>query len=145
MSAHAPTMRRDLNIGTSWLLPEWSTGPSGDEQAVLEAAVEAGYQGVQGANPGRCRALGLVPTTFDIRPVPGGLLERARTWADQGVACATLMLGTGMEGDDQAARLVEEVLEASVTAGIPLSSRRIGRPPPRTSGAPCGWWSVSPS
>ena len=120
MSSPAPVMRRDLNIGTTWLLPGWSNGPAGDEQAVLEAAVVAGYQGVQGANPDRCRALGLVPTTFDVRPTPGGLVERARKWADQGFVCSTLLLGTGMEDDDQAARLVEEVLDASTTAGIPL-------------------------
>jgi len=120
MNQPAPVLRRDLNIGTTWFLPEWSSGPSGDEQAVLEAAREAGYQGVQGADPERCRALGLVPTTFDIRPVPGGLAERARTWADRGFACSTLMLGTGMEDDDEAARLVEEVLEASSAARIPL-------------------------
>jgi hypothetical protein len=113
-------MRRDLNIGTTWFLPEWSHGPRGDEQAVLEAALAAGYQGVQGANPERCHALGLVPTTFDIRPEPGGLVRRARRWADQGFACSTLMVGTGLDDDDQAARLVEEVLEASTTAGIPL-------------------------
>ena len=80
----------------------------------------AGYEGVQGADPDRCRALGLVPTTFDIRPVPGGLLERARKWADQGFVCSTLMVGTGIDDDDRAAHLVEEVLEASTTAGIPL-------------------------
>jgi hypothetical protein len=114
------TLRRDLNVGTTWLLPEWSRGPVGDEQAVLEAAVAAGYQGVQGANPERCRALGLVPTTFDVLPQPGGIADRARRWADRGFACSTLLLGTGMEDDDEAARLIEEVLEASATAGIPL-------------------------
>ena len=37
-----PTLRRDLNLGTTWLLPAWSHGPHGDEQAVLEAAKAAG-------------------------------------------------------------------------------------------------------
>lgn len=120
MTASAPTMRRDLNLGSTWLLPEWSAGPTGDEQAVLEAALEAGYQGIQGADPDRCRALGLVPTTFDILPEPGGLLEKAHRWADQGFACVTLMVGTGLDSDDQAARSVEEVLEASADAQIPL-------------------------
>ncbi len=61
-----------------------------------------------------------IDSPYDIRPEPGGLLERARRWADQGFACATLMVGTGMDDDDQAARLIEEVLEASSAAGIPL-------------------------
>jgi len=115
-----PTLRRDLNVGTTWSLPAWSTGPHGDERAVLEAARDAGYQGIQGANPRRCRDLGLVPTTFAIHPVPGGLLDQARAWADRGFACCTMLLGTGLEDDDGAARLVEEVLEASTNAGIPL-------------------------
>jgi len=118
--APAVSMRRDLNLGTTWLLPEWSRGPVGDEQVVLEAAAAAGYEGVQGANPDRCRALGLVPTTFDVLPEAGGIADRARRWADRGFACSTLLLGTGMEDDDEADRLIEEVLDASVTAGIPL-------------------------
>jgi hypothetical protein len=116
----APSLRRDLNVGTTWSLPPWSTGPRGDEQAVLEAALEAGYQGIQGANPRRCRDLGLVPTTFAIQPVPGGLVDQARRWADLGFACCTVLLGTGLEDDDVAAQLVEEVLEASRSVGIPL-------------------------
>jgi hypothetical protein len=115
-----PAMRLDLNMGTSWSLPEWSTGPRGDEQAVLEAALVAGYRGIQGANPRRCRDLGLVPTTFDLQPGPGGLREKARRWSDLGFACVTLLLGTGLEDDDEAAHLVEEVLDASAGAGIPL-------------------------
>ena len=113
-------MRRDLNLGTTWLLPEWSAGPKGDEQAVLEAALEAGYQGIQGADPQRCRDLGLVPVTFDIRPNPGGLLARAQRWAGQGFACSTLMLGSGFDDDDQCARFAEEVLEVSSAAKFPL-------------------------
>jgi len=115
-----PSLRLDLNIGTTWLLPSWSAGPSGDEPAALAAARAAGYLGVQGADAQRCRDLGLVPTTFDIRPYAGGLLDRARRWADAGYACSTLLLGTGMEDDSEAARLIEEVLEASTTAGIPI-------------------------
>ena len=32
-----PSFRRDLNVGTTWSLPEWSAGPQGDEQAVRHA------------------------------------------------------------------------------------------------------------
>lgn len=116
----AASLRLDLNLGTTWSLPAWSAGPQGDEQAVLEAARAAGYQGIQGANPRRCRDLGLVPTTFAIHPTPGGLVEQARRWADLGFACCTVLLGTGLDDDDQAARLVDEVLQASATASIPL-------------------------
>ena len=119
-ASDAPSFRRDLNMGNTWLLPDWSTGPVGDERTVLEAAVAAGYQGVQGADPELCRELGLVPVTFDIRIEPGGLAERARTWVDQGFACATLMVGTGFESDAEADRLAAEIVEASAAAGIPL-------------------------
>ena len=116
----APALRRDLNMGNTWLLPAWSTGPVGDERAVLEAAAAAGYQGIQGANPELCRELGLIPVTFDIRIEPGGLAEKAAMWADQGFACATLMVGTGFESDAEADRLAEEIVEASVSARFPL-------------------------
>jgi hypothetical protein len=115
-----PSFRRDLNVGTTWSLPAWSSGPTGDEQAVLEAAVAAGYQGVQGANPRRCRAVGLVPTTFAIQPEPGGLVEQARRWSDLGFACCTVLLGTGLEDDVSADRLIDEVLEAAATSGVPI-------------------------
>ncbi|MTA78922.1 MAG: hypothetical protein F2520_11750, partial [Actinobacteria bacterium] len=82
-----PTLRRDLNMGSTWLLPAWSSAPVGDERAVLEGAKAAGYQGIQGANPELCRDLGLVPTTFDIRIEVGGMLEQAKRFVDQGFAC----------------------------------------------------------
>ncbi len=115
-----PTLRRDLNMGSTWLLPAWSTAPVGDERAVLEGARAAGYQGIQGANPELCRELGLVPTTFDIRIEVGGMLEQAKRFVDQGFACATLMVGTGLESDDDSTRLMEEIVAASAGARIPL-------------------------
>lgn len=118
--SNAPTFRRDLNMGSTWLLPTWSTAPVGDERALLEGAKAAGYRGIQGANPALCRELGLVPTTFDIRIEVGGMLEQAKRFVDQGFACATLMVGTGLESDDDATRLMEEIVSASATAGIPL-------------------------
>ena len=115
-----PAFRPDLNICTTWSLPSWSTGPQGDEQTALKAALDAGFEGVQGANPSRCRELGLVPTTFAIQPTPGGLLEQARRWAEFGFECCTILLGTGLEDDATADMLIEEVLNASEAAQIPL-------------------------
>ena len=90
-------LRLDLNVGTAWSLPDWSTGPVGDESAVLAAAAAAGYRGAQGANPRRCSELGLVATTFAIQPAPGGLVEQAQRWVDRGFVCCTVMLGTGLK------------------------------------------------
>ena len=118
--APTPSLRRDLNMGSTWLLPSWSAAPVGDERAVLEGAKAARYRGIQGANPQLCRELGLVPTTFDIRITVGGMLEQAQRFVDQGFACATLMVGTGLESDDDASRLMEEILSASAAARIPL-------------------------
>ncbi len=120
MNAMAPSFRRDLNIATTWFLPSWSTGPVGDQRAALEAAREAGYQGIQGVNAELCREFDLVATTFDVRPTRGGLVESAMQWADQGFACTTLLLGTGMEDDDEAGRMIEEVLEATSASGMPI-------------------------
>ena len=114
------TLRRDLNIGTTWLLPEWSSGPRGDERSVLAAARAAGYHGVQGVRAELCLDAGLTPVAFDIRPEIGGLRAAAQQWADQGFACSTLMLGTGLNDDDQCDRFAEEVLEASSAVNFPL-------------------------
>jgi hypothetical protein len=118
------TLRPDLNVGTTWSLPAWSAGPHGDERSVLEAAKAAGYRGIQGANPRRCRDLGLVPTTFELQPTPGGLADKAKRMADAGFACCTLMLGTGYESDDEAARLAEEVLDAGAHLPIYVETHR---------------------
>lgn len=116
----APALRCDLNVGTTWLLPDWSTGPRGSDRDVLAAIAAAGYGGVQGADGSLAREAGLVPTTFGIIPEPGSLGSQAALWADLGFECCTLHLGTGYEDDDTARRLVEEVLDASERHGIPL-------------------------
>ena len=120
MSTPAPRLRLDLNIGTTWLLPDWSTGPVGTEDAMLAASRRDGYAGVQGADAARCRDLGLIATTSDIVRTSGGVRDRAERWADAGYSSATLMLGTGFDDPDTASRIVEEVLEASRTVRFPL-------------------------
>jgi hypothetical protein len=48
------------------------------------------------------------------------LAEQAKRWSDLGFACCTLMVGTGFEDHDTAARLIDEVVTASLDAKIPL-------------------------
>jgi hypothetical protein len=107
----------------NWLaldgLPEFPSG-------ALPAILDAGYDGVQ-----------------FIQPLPHGLVEKAQRLGlgvcgsgrvneprnadllakearDTGLECVTLHLGSGLEDDDEAARLIDAVLEASIKYGIPL-------------------------
>jgi hypothetical protein len=113
-------LRRELNAGTAWLLPEWSTGPRGDSRTMHEAAVEAGYTAIQGGDPALCAELGLRCSTFGVVREHGAIDGLARMWADIGFDCSTLHVGTGMEDDADADRYLSEVIEASLNQGIPL-------------------------
>jgi sugar phosphate isomerase/epimerase len=44
----------------------------------------------------------------------------AARFRDEGLECATLHVGWGMEDDDEAARLIDAVLNASVRYDVPL-------------------------
>lgn len=122
----APRLRVDIHVGNLWELPEWSAAPRGDHTSVLEGVRAAGFEGVQGGDPRRCREAGLGCTTFGLVRTadgaipPGGLGEVAKGWADAGHELATLHLGTGMESDAEAHAMIEEVLEVSSATGLPL-------------------------
>lgn len=115
-----PRLGRDLTISTTWLLPEWSAGPSGDPRAVHEAIATAGFDRVQGGDPDLCRELDLGVSTFGLVHNPGTIAGEARKWADQGFDCSTLHVGSGMETDDRAHALIDEIIQASVDHDIPL-------------------------
>jgi len=92
----------------------------------LRAIVDAGYDGVQLTQPldrarkdealriglGVCGS-GRVNTPAEAAP----LGKEAR---DEGLECLTLHVGWGTENDDEAAALIESVLEASAQFSIPL-------------------------
>jgi sugar phosphate isomerase/epimerase len=92
----------------------------------VRAARDAGYDGIQFIKPlnrdlvTQAQTLGLgicgsgrVNTPTDAEP----LAKEAR---DSGLECITLHVGWGLENDDEAAALIEAVLEASVKCYIPL-------------------------
>lgn len=119
-SAATPRLRTDLHLGSVWDLPSWSTGPSGGLREWHEAIAAAGYEGVQGGDPKLCAELGLGCTAFGILREPGTLREQAAMWREAGNECSTLHVGTGVESDHDACRLIEEVLAVSDQLALPL-------------------------
>jgi hypothetical protein len=101
-------------------LPEWSSGPRGDLRRIYSAIKEAQYQGVQGGDIALCRELGLGVTGGGRVNKVGEIEPLAKQWQDEGLECATLHVGWGMEDDDEVLRLVEDVLQASEKTSLPL-------------------------
>jgi hypothetical protein len=116
----APYLRTDLNLGTLCDQPADSSGPRGDERAVLLAVKQAGYRGVQGGSPEAARALGLGWSTGGRVNLPQEADGFARDVAAQGAEAATLHVGWGMETDLEIDRLVDAIIEASFRHGVPL-------------------------
>lgn len=116
------TLRRDLSLVTTMLLPEWSEGPTGGAD-VFEAAVAAGYEGVQVYLPQQASHAaehGLAASAISpARTIPE-VDALAGMWADGGAASLTLHLGTGFESAEEATRLVEAVLKAQAQHGVTL-------------------------
>lgn len=93
-------------------LPSWSSGPKGDTAQIYAAIGEAGYEGIQTLEPAIARGAGLIP--FGIARVIDDLDQLrgvTRHWRDQGCACTTVQLGTGLEEDDDLWRLAEGMLQ----------------------------------
>ena len=91
------------------------------------AAIHAtGYDGIQfidpvdGAALVEARRLGLGVCGGGRFNLPGEASALAQGAVDDGLECLTIHLGWGMEDDDEGARLIESVLNASLRHGIPL-------------------------
>jgi hypothetical protein len=103
-----------------------AAGPKGDFQQQLEQLAEAGFQGIQFAQPGSsvdlaaCRALnmGVAGSGRVNNACEAALL--AEQIAGDGYECATLHAGWGMEDDNEAFALIEAILDASSSNAVPL-------------------------
>ncbi len=79
----------------------------------LDAIREAGYDGVQFVEPvtaeqaNACRRLGLGMASSGRISEPRDAAPLAERFAAEGVECATIHLGWGLEDDDAAHRLIE--------------------------------------
>jgi sugar phosphate isomerase/epimerase len=116
-----PRLLAGLSFVTIADLPSWSSGPKGDVAQIYAALGKAGYEGIQTLEPATARAAGLVP--FGITRVIDDLDQlRAvtRHWRDQGCACTTVQLGTGLEQDDDLWRLAEGMLRIAEQERHPL-------------------------
>jgi hypothetical protein len=112
----------------NWLaLDGLSTAGLGRFAGGAVAAIRAaGYDGIQFVDPVDARALaearacglGVCGSGRVNLPSDAGPFALAAT--DAGLECLTLHVGWGMESDDEGARLIEAVLDASERYGLPL-------------------------
>lgn len=121
-----PQLRCYMNLMALDSFPPASRAPKGSFDKHLTSLKEAGFTGVQFANFGTaeqlaaCRdqkmgfaASGRINTPAEAAPF-------AAKVANDGYECATLHAGWGLEDDLAAFRLIESILQASVSQKIPL-------------------------
>jgi hypothetical protein len=116
-------LSRQVSFVTTWELPSWSTGPTGDVD-VFAASFDAGYVGMQVFFPDHAEATLAVgmSTTSGIGPARSiaevdGMLGM---WADSPADSVTLHLGSGFESRPEGLALVEHALTVAGTLGIDL-------------------------
>ncbi|MHB1022243.1 MAG: sugar phosphate isomerase/epimerase family protein [Acidobacteriaceae bacterium] len=116
-------MRKSLRCYMNWLaldgLGPFAEGP-------LAAIRQAGYDGVQfvdfpsPAEVAAARALGLGVCGSARVNVPEDAARVAAQAREASLECLTLHVGWGMESEDEAARLIESILDAAAKYALPL-------------------------
>jgi hypothetical protein len=121
----APELRIYMNLMALDSFPP-SSGFSGGFQERMERLKEAGFSGVQFAEPGSaqqlacCRALRMGLAGSGRVNSAEEAARLAEQVAGDGYECATVHAGWGMEDDSEAGRLIEAILKASADWRIPL-------------------------
>lgn len=96
----------------------------------LDEIAAAGYQGVQFTEPAshdelrECERLGLGVCSSGRVNSPADARELAARFESEGMECATLHVGWGIEDDDAAARLIEAILHASERVPLYVETHR---------------------
>ena len=120
-TALAPRLLRGISFVTYAALPEWSAGPKGEPAAIDATLKAAGYEALQTPEPERAVAAGLIPTgMMRIFDDVAQMRDRVRGFRDAGCDCTTIHLGTGLESDDEMARLAEALLDISERESHPV-------------------------
>ena len=115
-----------MNLMAFDSLPENSTAPRGTREEQLYGIREAGFAGVQFAAPASDRELSLCRSArlgfagSGRINSPSEVKRLAAEAAGSGYDCLTLHVGWGLESDDEAFRLIESVLDASLQSNLPL-------------------------
>ena len=108
-----------LCIGS--IVGETSFKPVGEPPLdFFETVRDAGFVGMQGGNAEKIIAVGMTPIGNGRIDALGDALELAQKNQDRGMPFSTVHAGTGWESDDEAARLVEDIIEAGETVGHPI-------------------------
>jgi sugar phosphate isomerase/epimerase len=119
----APELRCYITMQAVESMPSFA---GASHSAMLDAIQSAGYQGVQfgDAHPAAvideaCKR-GLGMAQFREIRVASQAAAAAESLAAQGAECGIVHLGYGLEDETEAARLIEAVLNAAKTYGVPL-------------------------
>jgi hypothetical protein len=121
----APTsLEIGLNLWTVRDLPPWSAGPAGDARSMLEGIAASGYRHLQFEDHDplaqMAHAMGFeCAGAARVDTAEQAFALAARHQGD-GKRLTTLHLGTGLESDADACRLIEAVLNASAVQGYPM-------------------------
>lgn len=113
-------LRFYLNLATLEDLPDWSAAPRGDERAVAQGLVAAGYHGVQSEDPRSFGQYGLGLATLGRANTVVEIETLVAMWAAAGYECGTLHIGWGFEEDQEVTALAQAVVESSRREGIPV-------------------------
>ena len=118
-----PSTASQLRCYFNWLALD---GLTPRKTGWMRAIRDAGYDGIQFVEPLRpalldeARMLGLGVCGSGRVNEPSDANRLAGEARHMGLECLTLHVGWGMEGQDQATRLIESVLSASIRHSIPL-------------------------
>jgi len=119
-SNNEPSLRTDICYSNVTSLPGYSSGPRGDDRALHNAILEAGYAGVQDGVPELCRELGLHYSMSGRVVDPEDAGKLAQKCLDRNAECVTVHMGWGTDTDDHINHLIESILEASVKYDVPI-------------------------
>ena len=117
---NAPYLRIDINYGTCEDLPDFSTGPKGNDRQKHEAIANAGFGGIQDGNLDLCKEFNLQLTAHARVNKVGDLQELLPFWKTNNYNCATVHLGWGIETDTEMDVLVNYILESSTKYDFPI-------------------------
>jgi hypothetical protein len=120
-SSRAPKdrLRLDMNLGTVWGLPSWSSAPR-DRVQLISALRDLGVEGVQGDDLADFMAAGFIGCGLGRMLRPADADSIALEHKRRGYALTTLHVGSGLESDAEMDALAAAVLDASGRHGYPL-------------------------